>query len=66
MPVATPDSEYLTVAEVAEELAPLIRAHVAQRRVGGHLLDAAAQLGARHWQRLDRMDPSLAMSQEGA
>src|SRR5918995_1625313 len=43
------------------ELAPLLRAHVAQRRVAVYLLDAAAQVGARHWQSLDRTGYPAAM-----
>ena len=39
------------------ELAPLRIVHFGQRRVADDLLDAAAQLGARHWQSLDRTTP---------
>jgi hypothetical protein len=36
------------------EFAALILEHLAQRRIGDDLLDPAAQLGARHWRRVDR------------
>jgi hypothetical protein len=38
------------------ELAPLEVAHLGERRVADDLLDAAAQLGARHWRRVDRAE----------
>ena len=36
------------------ELAPLEVAHLGERRVSDDLFDAAAQLRASHWERLDR------------
>jgi hypothetical protein len=36
------------------ELAPLKIVHLGERRVADDLLDAAAQLGGRDWQSLDR------------
>ena len=47
------------------ELTALVRAHGAERRVADDLPDAAAQLGARHWRRVDSSgDSGRAMSQE--
>jgi hypothetical protein len=43
------------------ELAALIRAQVAQRRVADDLPDAAAQVSARHWESLDRTGYQAAM-----
>jgi hypothetical protein len=35
------------------KLAALAFVHLAERRIGDDLSDAAAQVGARHWQNLD-------------
>jgi hypothetical protein len=48
------------------EFAALLRAHLARRGVADDLLDAAAQLGARRWRRVDRRDTGQGMSQDYA
>jgi hypothetical protein len=48
--------EAASVEQRQVELSTLKLAHVAQRRVADDLLDAAAQLGARHWRRVDRAE----------
>jgi hypothetical protein len=54
LPFAGQVLEAVGIEQRLVERAALLRRHVTQRRVGDDLSDAAAQLGARHWRRVDR------------